>query len=250
MKRILKDTLNKLLGAETNLFLHLYHRWYKKPVFPSLNHALRLYADHHPKVFFVMIGANEGQVTDPLYSYIRLKGWKGILVEPQAKAFEKLKKSYRKNQGLIFEKAAVSDFSGQRPFFSINPEKGNPPPWAAQLSSFDKAIPSAVLKDYPDAVIESEIIDCVRLDELLKKHQIKQLDVLMIDAEGHDYAILRNFDLTKWQPQLIIFEHCHLSKPDFEATKDLLRAKQYSIYEERFNTIGYRDEALIEMYGA
>ena len=39
-----------------------------------------------------------------------------------------------------------------------------------------------------------QIAGVVTVDELLEKHQIKTVNVIQIDAEGHDYEILACFD--------------------------------------------------------
>ena len=39
---------------------------------------------------FIQVGANDGVYGDPLRSYVRRFGWKGILVEPQQDVFERL----------------------------------------------------------------------------------------------------------------------------------------------------------------
>ena len=38
-----------------------------------------------------------------------------------------------------------------------------------------------------------------------------RLDLIVIDAEGMDWRILRQFDLRNLEPQLILYEHQHLS---------------------------------------
>lgn len=58
---------------------------------------------------FVQVGANDGVFVDPLRQYILTRGWSGILVEPQADVFERLKENYADcADRLIFENVAVS----------------------------------------------------------------------------------------------------------------------------------------------
>ncbi|HET6992529.1 MAG TPA: hypothetical protein VFJ43_14445, partial [Bacteroidia bacterium] len=56
---------------------------------------------------FVQIGSNDGKKNDPLHSYIRKNGWKGILVEPDPANFKKLVSYYSQVNGLIFENLGI-----------------------------------------------------------------------------------------------------------------------------------------------
>lgn len=73
-------------------------KWRNPPVFPSADHLLEYFAQNNPTPFFIQIGANKGQLRDPIYGYIILKQWAGILVEPQKKSFDQLKKKSTQSQ--------------------------------------------------------------------------------------------------------------------------------------------------------
>jgi hypothetical protein len=57
----------------------------------------------------------------------------------------------------------------------------------------------------------AETVASFSLATLLHRHQIDRLDLLVIDTEGWDWRILRQFDLARLRPKLILFEHQHLS---------------------------------------
>jgi hypothetical protein len=57
---------------------------------------------------------------------------------------------------------------------------------------------------------------------------MSRIDLLVIDTEGHDFRILRQFDLIALAPVLVMFEHQHLSPADKSAAYSLLRRAGYS----------------------
>ena len=70
-----------------------------------------------------------------------------------------------------------------------------------------------------------------RLETLLARVGIKQIDLLVIDTEGHDYEILRELDFTRFKPVVLMFEHQHLSDEDKAAAYALLRKQRYEYRE-------------------
>lgn len=48
-----------------------------------------------------------------------------------------------------------------------------------------------------------------KINEIVKEYNIKQIDLLHTDAEGHDYTILMNYNF-EIKPTQIMFEHKHM----------------------------------------
>jgi hypothetical protein len=74
------------------------------------------------RFFFVQIGAYDGREHDPIQAFVRRCRWRGILVEPQPEAFERLRRNYAGSPGLIFENVAIADHEGSLPLFMIKDE--------------------------------------------------------------------------------------------------------------------------------
>ena len=55
-----------------------------------------------PELTFIQVGAFDGITRDPLRKYIDKCGWSGVLVEPQARAANQLRKLYRRNDPSLF----------------------------------------------------------------------------------------------------------------------------------------------------
>jgi hypothetical protein len=70
---------------------------------------------------------------------------------------------------------------------------------------------------------------------------MERIDLLHIDAEGHDAVILDQVDLETVRPAVIMYESERLSTADQERTTSRLRAAGYRVTSDDFDTIGVRD---------
>ena len=68
-------------------------------------------------------------------------------------------------------------------------------------------------------------VPCSTLPSLLAKHGITAIDILVIDAEGSDWMILKQLDLDRFRPALIYFEILNL--PDSETEEAIATLGQY-----------------------
>lgn len=168
------------------------------------------------KVRFIQIGSNDGQQDDPLYNFISNSHcWKGVLVEPVCFLYERLKSNYRNRPDLNFEKALISNTRKKKAFYYLDESaKKNYtglPHWFNQLGSFDRSHIIRHLGKRIEPFIRAEFINSITFNDLLRKYNIKKLDMLHIDTEGHDYQILKQLNLKYLRPLMILVEYKHLS---------------------------------------
>jgi len=57
----------------------------------------------------------------------------------------------------------------------------------------------------------TEVVQCETLSALLNKHNLSSPDLLVIDAEGYDFEILKTIDFAHTKPKYINYEHALLS---------------------------------------
>jgi FkbM family methyltransferase len=113
---------------------------------------------------------------------------------------------------------AVSDRNQLTPFYFIDDvpqdEKRDFPAWFDQLGSFSKEHIIAHLGNTVEKYVKSMMIPTVSLDKLFELNSIAKLDVLHIDTEGHDWIIIKQLDLSKFLPEIILIENKHLTMND------------------------------------
>ena len=73
-------------------------------------------------------------------------------------------------------------------------------------------------------------VPVMTLEMLLSKWGIAHVDLLVIDAEGHDLRIVRQALRLKKRPKIILFEHSNLSTDDRLSAFRLLKY-DYDIHD-------------------
>jgi FkbM family methyltransferase len=210
---------------------------------------LRAFADAHPDAVFVEIGANDGLQHDHLRPFIGSHRWRGVMVEPVPYIFERLRRNYAGVERVALENAAIGDRDGTLPFFFLvdapEDERRLMPDWYDGIGSFSRASVAGHVVHIPD--IEERIVrqdvPTLTFDSLCRRHGLEHVDLLVVDTEGYDWEIIRRVDLGAWRPELIVYEHFHLSPGDRAACAEHLRAHGYRTLEEGFDTMCLRDGA-------
>jgi FkbM family methyltransferase len=193
------------------------------------------------EVIFIQVGSNEGvMATDPLSSFILRDKWRGVLIEPVPKIFEKLKKNYEGCPNLFFENVAISNERKTCEFFVVDENaeffKENPNLVNEAGGFFGDLVGSLdrehVLKCKP-RITEKELkkiqVTCLTLQDIVDKYKLERIDVLHIDAEGHDDVVLFSLDFARIRPKIVMFEHAHLSMERYFACMELLAVHGYSV---------------------
>ncbi|MDA0180322.1 FkbM family methyltransferase [Solirubrobacter phytolaccae] len=193
-----------------------------------------------PDLFVVQVGAFDGQTNDPIHEWIMRFGWRGVLVEPQARYFARLQQTYAGVEGLELRNVALAHISGQLPFYTVRQEPGVPD-WAGQLATFERAtiLSHEHLVPNIEALIETTEVETKSFHDLLEG--VEQVDLLQIDAEGFDAEIVRMFDFDRWQPSIVNFESTHLSREDHESVLRLLIDRGYRVSTTDVDTLAYRE---------
>lgn len=193
--------------------------------------------------FFVQIGAHDGIGADPIYEFVTRYHWRGLLVEPQAFAFERLVKNYATEPQLLFENVAIDAQEGMRDFYKIRRTPGdNLPAWADRIASFhlDQTLGHKDKIPQIAELIEKVKVRCVPLAVLLERLAIRHVDFFQIDVEGHDWEIIKQIDFDKWEPKIVHYEHSHLSERERDESIDFLVGKGFRITCRGSDTLAYR----------
>lgn len=190
-------------------------------------------------VFFLQIGANDGDQSDPICQFVKRYKWRGILVEPVPQYFEALKINYAHLSGLVFENIAISDSPEPKKFYYLDDSDSTLPDWARGLGSFyEEEVVSAEMpgKNTRDYLRNIEV-PCLSLDALLQKHNYPQVDLLMIDTQGFDGKIIKQINFAKLKPKVIVFEHHLLSPIEKQECRLLLENQGYVLVEDRWDFV-------------
>lgn len=244
MKSSLKALVHRVLPEQSELYFQLWLKfiWKLKP--NTIQWHLNEYAKKEKDVFFIQIGSNDGFLGDPIYKYIRRDKWRGVLIEPVEYLFRQLKKNYapiNHDNRLNFEQIAVSDESGHKNFYYVKdftPSEALPV-YLNQQGSFNKAHLDAVKEKFPAVDIGTVAVPCKTVDAIVEKYQPKRIDLIHIDTEGHDFAILQSINFLRLQPKMVYFEHRHMTRTQRDELIALLQPFGYKILEEEHDTFAW-----------
>jgi FkbM family methyltransferase len=197
-----------------------------------------------PDAIFIQIGANDGFTGDPLNPLITRSDtrWRGVLVEPVADLFAKLSERYGHNPALRLERAAIGEHDGTIEIHRLQTTGGDSL-WLQQLPSLDRALLQRNASEFgqPERPTVTEVVPCLSVATLLTRHQIEHCDLLVIDAEGWDWRLLRQFDLARLRPKLILYEHQHLAPEERAQAHQFLAQHAYQWSEtEEGDTVAWR----------
>lgn len=151
------------------------------------------------------IGAYTGKCDN---SFIQQEYMKLILIEPVKDLYEELKYNYSNqypNYTIEYINKAISNSNGTTTiYYPTNTDKFS---WIKQCSSLCKE--HILSHGYADNINEYKV-EKITLNKIVKQYNIKNLDFLVIDTEGHDYDILMNYDFEILKPKYIQFEYIHM----------------------------------------
>lgn len=192
------------------------------------------------KIFFIKIGASETNIkNDVLAKFINVFNCQGVLIEPNSIYFNRIKKNYSKKFTCL--NIAISNKNGLRNLFTIKKKFLNSLSALEQQSLLRKSsfykeqVIAALIKRGIDKKIflKKIIVKILDINSLLNKY--KNTNLLFIDAEGHDYVILKKINLKKFKIKTIIFENRHLSQISL---KDKL--KKMKFLDKKFKKYNYK----------
>jgi FkbM family methyltransferase len=207
---------------------------YECPEPGPIHRVLRELAVEGGAVRFVQVGSNDAVFGDPIMEFVLACGWSGVLVEPVPYVFERLQARQGRNPRLRFENAAIGQFEGTRPFYCMEPLDRPLSRWYDQMGSFSREHIEKHERFTPglSAHIREIQVNCLPLSALLRKHAIAELDLLHVDAEGHDFEVLRSLDFAQCSPGLVLFESGHLPRAERAACAEFLEERGYRLLQE------------------
>jgi len=137
------------------------------------------------KSTLIDVGAATGDFAVPFAK----KGWRIVAFEPEPNNYAILKKNLNKFEDVICIPKAVSDTSGEVPFY---------------VSSRHGGIHS--LKPFHPTHRPTARVKVVRLDDALADLRVEQISILKVDIEGADFLALKSFNFYKFRPDVVMCE--------------------------------------------
>lgn len=185
---------------------------------------------------FVEVGAYDGITQSPTYFLEKTLNWSGLLIEPS----EVLRESLIKNRpNSIIEICAITDRDGEvygnfngGMMSSINAERQRDLLDAAieciKKTREDISTTRDLIKEDFDKIPEELKMIKVKsmtMKNILKKYNLKEIDLCSIDVEGHELEVLKSIDFDEVMIKNFVIE---ITKNEKEIIKFLEDKKYYT----------------------
>jgi len=188
--------------------------------------------------YIIQVGSHIGNTSNDLLFNNIDPAFKYILIEPVPHLFVKLQENYKSYDNIVLLNIAISNYDGFLELYVPSEENDFTKlvPWVSQLASVNK---NHIQTFVPSCIVDKMTVECITLNTLIKKYNLKNIEYLYIDAEGHDYDILMDLNLS-FRPKNILFENKHMDGPKYSF--DIYDCKNYLKLLNHFKLYGYEVE--------
>lgn len=233
---------------------------------PPRSEAERFFASLGEGVRFIQIGANDGLRWDPLRRSIIKQNWRGLALEPLPGVFPLLKRNYAHVPNVHCLQLAVGSHDETLTFWTMSADflqelQEDVQLYYVRKSSFNRQAVESALTKFDDSQLEylaarghvpkSDLCDaitpvdvkCLTVNSLVMQHWKEEtLDLIAIDAEGHEAQIIPAIDLSVVRPRCFFYEAFHLEDTDRIVVENHLQRAGYSIRHVGGDAIALRME--------
>jgi FkbM family methyltransferase len=181
----------------------------------------------HTTVSFLEIGGNHPVCTSASFLFKKLFGCNGIIVEPDPKLAEDLRK-YRAGD-LIIESAVIDTDEKEIEFFISTRN---------ELSTLSSEF---VQKNNLD--VKSVKVSTIRINQLLDMLDGIDSVLLSIDVEGLDLRVLKDIDFTQYRPHFITIEPSeHIVPGTTQQIVSFLNDNDYRLAAKNYVNLIFEDK--------
>ena len=204
---ILPDSIRRPLGCARRALCEAAGiPWYSRPALNDLDRKLERYLDFDGG-FFVEAGANDGFTQSNTYYFERLRGWRGVLIEPIPELFERCKKM-RSHSHVVQSALVGPDYKGTTidmqfaGLMSVTSDAFGDE--GKRRAHIENAVNAAQM-DESGAYIVSVPVNT--LSKILEQASVTQeIDLLSLDVEGGEIMALEGLNRSLHSPRFICVE--------------------------------------------
>lgn len=180
---------------------------------------------------FVEVGAFDGEYSSNSSCLADL-GWNGFYIEPVPEYYKRCVRRHQQNKNTKVFNFAIGPRTDR---VKIN--------ISGPLSTADAKTRDAFknLSWSKNKITDDYVeVEQITLEDFLKKEDvIAGFELLVVDVEGYEWDVLKQFDIKAWSPEMVLIE-LHDQNPDYPHLKE--KCKKIVEYFERANyRVVYKD---------
>lgn len=223
------------------------HRRLPVVTLDPLDLLLASYEARVEKITILQVGACDGANRDPIHHHVIKGSTRAILIEPNPFAYARLEETYAGLPNVTLIQTAIGERDGTANLYRVKKtdKMASQVDWNLLFASFNREhLERHGIK--PDQ-IEQITVPCRSLSSLVAELGLTKIDILQVDAEGFDAAVVRMALKLPTRPDCINFEHVHLRMADRQPIFDLLEAKGYLLSYDVWNILAVQKPLLEEV---
>jgi FkbM family methyltransferase len=192
----------------------------------------------------VQVGACDGATNDPISEQVMQGSVRAVLIEPNPFAFARLEKVYAGQSNVTLIQAAIGEKDGEAHLYRVKKAETaeSETDLTLQIASFYREHLERHGKRAHE--IERITVPSRSLSSLVSELGLTKIDLLQVDAEGFDAAVVRMALQMPVRPACINFEHVHLRAADRQGLFDLLQANGYLLGYDAWNILALQTSML------
>ena len=202
-----------------------------------ITNALHHIGKNYNNIQVVQIGAMDGVNFDDTRGFLDMYKWKSLLVEPIPEIYAELKENFKDRTNYIFEQSAITETDGEVEMLTVPMSVIEEENLHMGYKGMSAVYPlkNGFGSDYSrDIYVRDNLainikVNSLTFNSLLSKHNIKNFDILICDAEGYDYKILEQINFNKYKPKFIRLEYINLTEEEQKLTKNILEKNNYFV---------------------
>lgn len=222
--KVLPFIVSKIAPYRRDLFEFFGSEKYSKP-YPGHETLLK----HITKKdgFFVQCGGNDGYGFDPTYYLEKVRGWKGIIIEPLP--ISRLCKRNRK-KSVVVQSACVSfDYNESSISFMDCNFMSFVKSSIENSSEWIKDSEQAQNIECREIIVPAKTIQAM-IEQYAETFKSVPIDLFVADVEGYELQVLQGLDFSKNSPVYFLLEAQNSSR--FQKIADFLKPHGYVFIEE------------------
>jgi FkbM family methyltransferase len=199
-----------------------------------------------PNGSVIQIGFNDDWDRAPVRGLFEARGWNALLVEPLPSLFQRLAGWYQGRPNVRLDDVALATTTGEQPFYYLIDTRADRSGTSHPTGSLRRERLlwfRHVLTDFEERLVETKV-ETLPFEKLCQRHELTQCDVLALDTDGSDYAIIRQVDLSRWRPIIVVARTAHLVRGAHDAYVRELHGCGYAILEHGEDTWALSTAAL------
>jgi FkbM family methyltransferase len=185
--------------------------------------------------FYIDIGAHHPHRFSNTYIFYS-RGWRGVNIEPNPEMFDLFRKYRAKD---INVKKGISESIGVLNYFMFD---------EPALNTFDKVL-ALEYEEQSHKMKKMINVDVCRLDMLLEEvvPDGVAIDFMTIDAEGHDFDVLKSNNWMIFRPRILLVEMLGITLTELNQSDmhKFIVLQGYELIAKTVNTFFYRDHKKI-----